>query len=142
MHEIKKKFFWSVVGLQCVNFWCTTKWYSYVYIYMCVCVYMFFLIFLSIIVYYRILTTRTTAKTWKQDFSLFQAVFISLCPINPRWCWTTDWVHFQRGTYQYFCKQCLCTAIHHRIMLLKPVIFEKIFFSFKPKSSLGNGNPL
>ena len=86
-------------------------------------------VFLSIIVYYRIFTILTIAKTWKQDLSLFQAVFISLCPINPR-CFTTDWVHFRRGTYQYFCKQCFCTAIHHRIMLLKAVIFENFFLFF------------
>ena len=26
-------FYWSIVDLQCVNFCCTTKWFSYIYIY-------------------------------------------------------------------------------------------------------------
>ena len=25
-------FYWSIVDLQCVNFWCTAKWFSYTYI--------------------------------------------------------------------------------------------------------------
>ena len=40
-------FNWSIVGLQCVSFWCTAKWFSYTY----VCIYIFF----SIMVYYRML---------------------------------------------------------------------------------------
>ena len=38
-------FNWSIIDLQCINFWCIAKWFSYTYIY----------IFFSIMVYYRIL---------------------------------------------------------------------------------------
>ena len=49
--------------------------------------------------------------------------------------WTL--LHCQRGISLYFCKQYFCAAIHHRIMLSKPVISESLFFFFKPpKSSL------
>ena len=31
----KKSFYWSIVDLQCINFWCTSKWFSYIYLCMC-----------------------------------------------------------------------------------------------------------
>ena len=40
-------FNWSIVDLQCVNYYCTAKWLSYTYIYI------LFLIFFSIMVYHR-----------------------------------------------------------------------------------------
>ena len=44
-------FCWSIVDLwSCVNFCCTTKWFSYTYIY-----YILFLIFFSMVIYHRIL---------------------------------------------------------------------------------------
>ena len=68
--------------------------------------------------------------------SLFQALF-SPCVLPNRdgTVWTL--LHCQRGISLYFCKQYFCAAIHHRIMLSKPVISESLFFFFKPpKSSL------
>ena len=36
---LKKSFYWRIVDLQCVSFWCTAKWFIYIYI--CVCVYIY-----------------------------------------------------------------------------------------------------
>ena len=45
---LKKFFYWSIVDLECVNFCCRAKWFSYI------CIFFFFILF-SIIVFLRIL---------------------------------------------------------------------------------------
>ena len=49
VYKINNCFYWSIVGLQCcVKFRCTAKWFSYTY-------YTSFFIFLSIMIYHRVL---------------------------------------------------------------------------------------
>ena len=55
--------YWSIVDLQCcVSFWCTAKWFSYIYIYIYIYIYNLFKIFLSIMVYHRILNIVLCAR--------------------------------------------------------------------------------
>ena len=91
-------FYWSIVDLQCyINFCCTAKWLSYTYLYT------FFFIFLSMMVYHRILNIVPCAT--QQNLVVHPALYDSLHlltwnsqslppPWQPQACSLCLWVEF------------------------------------------------
>ena len=95
---------WSIVDLQCFNFYCTAKWFSYTYIY--IYIYIFFFMFFSIMVYHRILNivlpvlySRTLLFTHYIHNSLHLLIPNSQSippapPRQPQFCSLCLWVGF------------------------------------------------
>ena len=70
---LKKLFCWNIADLQCVNFCCTTKWFSYTHTH--THAHTFFVMFFSIIVYQGILSISSV------QFSSFTQFCPTLCDL-------------------------------------------------------------
>ena len=75
-----KKFYWSIVDLQCCdNFWITTKWFSYTYTHI-----HFFSRFLSHIGYHRILHNVPLCYTAGPHWPSIPYTIVCISNLNPQ----------------------------------------------------------
>ena len=111
-------FNWSIWWLQCcVSFWCTAKWFSYVYMYVCIYkIYIYASMFSRVRLFETMLNCRPARLLCPWNFPgkntavgyyfLFQGIFPTqrlnpclLCLMRCRrilYCWTT-------GNFSYMC---------------------------------------